>query len=57
MRAVLIVVACAALAGLSGCGSDDKPAAGAPTVQPQDSGTVPPAEVKKGGRIPPGPKK
>lgn len=57
MRALLIAVACAALAGLTGCGSDDKPAANGPVLQPQDSGTVPPAEVKKGGRIPTGPKK
>lgn len=52
----VLIVACAALVGLSGCGSEEKPAAQAPIVKPQDSGTVPPPEVKKGGRIPAAPK-
>jgi|GEM_PF-3960267 len=56
MRALVIACACAALVGLSGCGSEEKPAAQAPLVKPQDSGAGPPPEVKKGGRIPAAPK-
>jgi hypothetical protein len=53
MRA--LVIACAALVGLSGC-AEEKPAAQNPIIAPQDSGTVQPPEVKKGGRIPVAPK-
>jgi hypothetical protein len=57
MRRLLIAVAGAALVGLIGCGAEEKPPANAPIVQPQNSGAQPPADVKKGGRIPAGPKK
>ncbi len=56
MRTFLIMVVLGTLAGIWGCGSEEKPLGKAPEVKPEDSGAGPPPELKKGGRIPKLPK-